>query len=100
MEIYDGYPSASDNDWETIKCGRDIAVLRRFDNQLKGTSYSVVLNCSQKAGQKWTNLEIKTSWNNNKELAGIYINNLCDATRRQSRRHANIFSSISIHRAA
>ncbi len=34
---------ASDNDWETVKSGKDLAIKRWITNQMKGRSCTVVL---------------------------------------------------------
>lgn len=49
---------AADNDWETVKSGKDVAIKRWISNQMKGRSCTVVLVGANTANRKWINYEI------------------------------------------
>ena len=48
-------------EWEKVKKQSDLAIEAWIDNQLKGTSVTVVLIGADTAGKKWINYEIKRS---------------------------------------
>ena len=96
MGVVDGNKPASDNDWETITKGGDKAIQNWIDEQLKGRSCTVILIGENTAGRKWINYEIKTSWNNNKGLFGIYIHRLKDLNSNQSNKGKNPFDGFTL----
>lgn len=59
--------------WETIKRQGDEAVKRWIDDQLKGTSVTVVLVGKETAGRRWVKYEIAQSVALGKGLIGIDI---------------------------
>jgi hypothetical protein len=64
--------------WETIKLQGDIAIQRWIDNQLSGTSVTVVLIGAQTASRRWVKYEIKKSIQLGKGLLGINISGIND----------------------
>jgi hypothetical protein len=62
----------SDNDWETVKRGGDIAIKRWIDDNMSGCSCLVVLIGENTAERKWVRYEIE----NGKGVLGIYIHNI------------------------
>lgn len=95
--VIEGNQPASDNDWETVKRGGDVAIKRWIDAQLNGRSCTVVLIGSETAGRPWINYEIEKSWNEGKGLLGVHINNLKDFSGNQSRKGANPFDYFTIN---
>ena len=67
MGMVDGNTPVSDNYWETVKRGGDIAIERWINQQIRGRSCTVILVGSKTAGRKWITYEIKKSWNNARE---------------------------------
>jgi len=67
---------ATDNDWETVKSGKDIAIKRWITAQMKGRSCTVVLVGEKTADRKWINHEIIKSWNEEMGVVGIRIHGL------------------------
>ena len=49
---------ATDNDWETVKSGKDAAIKRWITQQMNGRSCTVVLVGENTANRKWINHEI------------------------------------------
>lgn len=74
--MIEGNQPASDNDWESITRGGEVAIKRWIDRQMQGRSCTVVLIGSATTGRKWINYEIEKSWKDGKGLVGIYIHNL------------------------
>lgn len=67
---------ASDNDWETVASGKDIAIKRWITAQMKGRSCTVVLVGENTANRKWINHEIVKSWDEGMGVVGIRIHGL------------------------
>lgn len=64
--------------WEAIEREGDEAVERWINNQLYGTSVTVVLIGAETAGRKWVNYEIKKSCERDNGMLGVYIHNCKD----------------------
>lgn len=67
---------ARDNDWETVKSGKDPAIKRWISDQMKGRSCTVVLVGARTANRKWINHEIVESWKKGMGIVGIRIHGL------------------------
>jgi len=67
---------ATDNDWETVKSGKDIAIKRWITQQMNGRSCTVVLIGENTANRKWINHEIIKSWDEGMGVVGIRIHGL------------------------
>jgi hypothetical protein len=65
-------------EWESIKRQGDQAVRNWIDNQLKGTSVTVVLVGKETASRKWVKYEIEKSIESGKGLIGIDISKIKD----------------------
>ena len=96
MGVIEGNKPVSDNDWEEITRGGDEAIKKWINDQMAGTSCTVVLIGTHTAGRKWINYEIKKSWNDEKGLLGIYIHNLEDRNGKQSIKGKNPFDNFTI----
>ena len=90
----EGNRSASDNDWETIKKGGEIAIKRWINDQMKYRSCTIVLVGAATAGRKWINYEIIKSWDEGKGVVGIYIHGLKDKEGCISQKGKNPFEYI------
>jgi hypothetical protein len=96
MGVIDGNPPASDNDWEAVKRGGDVAIERWITGQLNGTSCTIVLIGAQTAGRKWITHEIIESWNQGKGVVGVHIHGLKDRNGTQSSQGQNPFAGINV----
>lgn len=65
-------------DWEKVKLGGDAAIKKWIDQQLNGTSVTVVLIGSETHEREYVLHEIKRSWELGKGVIGIYIHDLKD----------------------
>ncbi|MDD1777336.1 MAG: TIR domain-containing protein [Candidatus Helarchaeota archaeon] len=95
MGVIDGNIPVSPNDWESITRSGDRAIQNWIDNQLSGTSCTIVLIGANTAGRKWINYEIEKSWKDGKGLLGIYIHNLLDQESNRSTKGRNPFSGFA-----
>ena len=92
-----GNVPVSDNDWEAVTKGGDVAIQSWINNQLRGKSCAVVLIGNRTSGRQWIKYEIEKAWNDGKGLLGIYIHNLEDRNGEQSAKGANPFYSIIVN---
>ena len=74
--VLDGNAPASDNDWESIKGGGDHAIKAWIDQQMHGSSCTVVLVGSNTANRKWVTHEIVQSWNKGMGVVGVRVHGL------------------------
>lgn len=63
-------------DWEKVKRGGDAAIQKFIDDNLKGSSATVILAGTETAGRKWVNYEIKKSYEDRKGLLVVRIHGL------------------------
>lgn len=66
-------------EWEEVKKKSDAAIEAWIDEQIKGTSVTVVLIGADTAGKKWIKHEIKSSHKKGNGMLGIYIHNIKDS---------------------
>ena len=85
---------ASDNDWETVLSGKDIAIKRWITSQMKGRSCTVVLVGEDTADRKWINHEIIKSWDEGMGVVGIHIHGLKNINGRTANKGKNPFECI------
>lgn len=78
MGVIEGNRPATDNDWETVKGGGDVAIKRWIANQMHGCSCTVVLVGAKTATRKWIRHEIIESWNHRMGVVGICVHGLED----------------------
>jgi hypothetical protein len=86
---------ATDNDWETVKSGKDTAIAKWISDQMKGRSCTVVLVGENTANRKWINHEIIKSWNDGMGVVGIYIHGLKHTDGSLAKKGANPFDYIT-----
>lgn len=73
---YDKNPFLDRAKWETVKRSGDAAIKRWIDEQLKGTSVTVVLVGRETASRRWVKYEIAKSIERGKGLLGIDISKI------------------------
>jgi hypothetical protein len=78
-------------DWEKVKKEVDSEIEKWINEQLNGTSVTVVLIGENTYGRKWINYEITSSWKKGNGLLGIYINNVLDQNRQTTTKGKNPF---------
>jgi len=71
-----GYIDGSD--WEDLKKQGDPAIRRWINDQLKGTSVTVVIIGRNTHNRKWVNYEIEKSIEDGKGLLGIHAHTIAD----------------------
>lgn len=86
---------ASDNDWETVKSGKDTAIKKWIEDQMKGRTCTVVLVGEETANRKWINHEIVESWNKGMGVVGIYIHGLKNMNGNIANKGENPFDFIN-----
>jgi hypothetical protein len=94
--IVEGNQPASDNDWEAVKLGKDPAIRRWIDQQLKYRVCTIVLIGAETATRKWVNYEIEQSWNNGLGLLGIRIHRLLNQNQQTSIAGPDPFTTFSL----
>jgi len=93
--VVEGNKPATDNDWETVTKGGDVAIRRWIAEQMKGRSCTIVLVGENTAGRKWINYEIIKSWNEGMGVVGIRIHGLKNQYGDIAKIGWNPFESIS-----
>lgn len=78
--------------WEEVKKKGETAVQNWIDEQLKGTSVTVVLIGAETADRDYVNYEITASHKKKNGMLGIYINNLKDTDKKTDTKGSNPFS--------
>lgn len=96
MGVVEGNRSATDNEWEKITKGGECAIEQWIDEQLTGKSCCVVLIGANTAGRKWIKYEIKSAWNSDKGVVGVYIHRLKDLDGDQSSKGRNPFDDFTV----
>ena len=86
---------ASDNDWETVVGGGEVAIEKWIDSQMQGRSCAVVLVGEKTAGRKWINYEISKAWNKGMGVVGIRIHGLKNKDGYISNRGGNPFDHVT-----
>lgn len=79
-------------EWEEVKKKDDSKIKEWIDEQLHGTSVTVVLIGDDTYNKKWINYEIISSYNKGNGLLGIYIHNIKNAKGEVSNKGVNPFS--------
>ena len=97
MGVVEENEPVSDNDWESIRKGSGKAIARWINQQLMGTSCTIVLIGSQTAGRRWINYEIKQSWKRGNGLLGIRIHKLTDQNGEQTVKGESPFRYIRVN---
>ncbi len=80
--------------WEEIKRKGDAAVEKWINEQLEGTSVTVVLIGAETSQRPWVDYEIRTSWERGNAIIGLYIHNVKDNERKTDMQGANPLDNI------
>lgn len=88
---------ASDNTWESVKSGSDLAIKRWIAQQMQGRACTVVLVGQETANRMWINHEIIESWNKGMGVVGIQIHGLKNTSGFISNPGANPFDYIYLN---
>ena len=84
--------------WESVKRQGEEAIKRWINNQLNGTSVTVVLIGAETSERKYVNYEIKRSYEIGNGMLGIYIHNMKDQFGRTDTKGKNPFDNWYITR--
>lgn len=82
--------------WESVKRQGDDAVKRWINNQLDGTSVTVVLIGAYTSGRKFVNYEIQRSHELRKGLLGVRVHNLKNVNGKTSWSGTNPLDNFSV----
>lgn len=81
-------------DFEEVKKGGDTAIKRWIDNQLFGTSVTVVLIGSDTSNREYVRYELEQSWKKGNGILGIYIHGIKDRYGNTTTTGSNSFGPI------
>ena len=87
-----GYVDAAD--FEEVKTGGDVAIKRWIDEQLAGTSVTVVLIGAETSNREYIKYELERSYEKGNGMLGIYIYQLKDRFGNTSKQGSNLFGEI------
>lgn len=76
--FYDKPPFLSAADWESVKRNGDAAIRKWIDDNLHGSSVTVVLIGKETYSRDWVKYEIEQSYKKGNGLVGITIHNVND----------------------
>lgn len=82
--------------WEAVKKKGTAAVEAWIDEQLKGTSVTVVLIGAETSQRDYVGYEIKQSHSKGNGMLGIYVHNMKDVNGKTDTQGANPFANWSI----
>ncbi|MDD5353240.1 MAG: TIR domain-containing protein [Candidatus Omnitrophica bacterium] len=83
-------------EWEEVKKKNDSAIEEWIDEQLKGTSVTVILIGSDTAGKKWIDYEITSSHEKGNGMLGIYVHQLKDSQGNTTSKGKNPFDNLKL----
>ena len=84
--------------WEEVKKKGNDAIQKWIDDQLKGTSVTVVLIGTETSERTYVGYEIKQSYNKGNGMLGIYIHNMKDVNSKTDTKGNNPFDNWYIER--
>lgn len=84
--------------WEEAKKKGDAAIKSWIDDQLKGSSVTVVLIGAETSTRDYVNYEITQSWTKGNGLLVVFIHNLKDASQNTDTKGANPFLKTTFKR--
>lgn len=92
-----GFPEFLDKaSWERVRLGGDGAIKRWINQQLSGTSVTVVLIGSQTHKRPYVKYEIERSWELGHGLVGVYIHGMRTFDRQVSLKGRNPFDDYTV----
>lgn len=87
-----GFTDAAD--FEEVKKGGDPAIKRWIDNQLSGTSVTVVIIGSDTSNRDYIKYELEQSWKKGNGILGIYIHQCKDRNSKTCEKGSTSFGPI------
>ena len=84
-------------EFEKIKKKGDQAIKKWIDEQLEGTSVTVVLIGAETYSRKWVRYEIIKSFDRGNGLLGVYIHNIKDLNRERDLIGPNPFDYVGVY---
>lgn len=96
MGRLEGNQECQPNAWESIKRQGNDAIKRWINNNLIGTSCTIVLVGSDTVNRPWISYEIEESWKKGNGLLGIHIHGLQDRYKRTSLPGDNPFRKYTV----
>jgi hypothetical protein len=81
-------------DFEEVKKGGDAAIKKWIDNQLLGTSVTVVLIGSDTSNRPYVQYELQKSYARGNGMLGIYVNKIKDKNGNTSSKGDNMFGEV------
>lgn len=96
MGVVEGNRPATDNEWQDVSKGGDLAIKHWINQQMQGRSALVVLIGANTAGRPWINYEIEHAWNTRMGVLGIYISGLRDRVGHMSVYGRNPFDDFNL----
>jgi len=84
--------------WEEVKKKGDDAIEKWIDDQLKGTSVTVVLIGAETSERPYVGYEIKQSHVKGNGMLGVYIHNLKDVNSKTDTKGKNPFGNWQVER--
>lgn len=94
MGFIEGNKIIEPNEWEEVASRGIISIENWIDNNMWGKSCVLVLIGQKTANRYWINYEINKAWEEGKAIIGIYIHNLQDKKKMQSKKGKNPFDYI------
>jgi hypothetical protein len=95
--VIEGNSSVSDNDWEEVERGKNQAIKRWIDDNMKERSCLIVLVGEETATRYWVKYEIERAWNTGMGVVGIYIHNIKDIYSRLSQKGKDPFEFVILN---
>ena len=80
--------------WEEIKRKGDAAIQSWINEQLEGTSVTVVLIGTETSQRPWVDYEIRTSWERGNAIIGLYIHDVKDQESKTDTKGTNPLDGI------
>jgi len=80
--------------WEEVKKKGDAAIKKWIDNQLTGTSVTVVLIGAETNSRDYVKYELEQSWKKGNGILGIYIHQMKDSDGKTCTKGSNTFGPI------
>ncbi|WP_290791839.1 TIR domain-containing protein [Flavihumibacter sp. UBA7668] len=81
-------------DFEEVEKEGDAAIKKWIDNQLVGTSVTVVLIGSETSQRDYVKYELQKSYSKGNGMLGIFIHNVKDSEGKTSAKGSNLFGEI------
>ncbi len=82
------------SDWEEVKKKGDAAIKKWIDDQLIGTSVTVVLIGAETSNRDYVKYELEKSWSRGNGILGIHIHNLKNSKGETDNKGSSAFGPI------